>query len=443
MPVLAPGEDYADIEIPERRARTELGGLSRDGRRAVHPGPAPARRERVERQEPLHRLGRRRAHREGPRRGGAGRRADGRRRAPPRRAAHLACCAARSRPRSSRSTRATGSGSRCAAHWRLNERHYGALQGKDKKATKEEFGEEQFMLWRRSYDTPPPRIADDDECSQIGDARYADLPDEIVPRTECLKDVVDRMLPYWYDAIVPDLRAGRTVCVTAHGNSLRALVKHLDDMSEEAVVGLNIPTGIPLVYRARRGHAPGRAGRAVPRPRRGGRRHPGRRQPGPLMDLERPQRRLSGAFVRHLGLEITELSGDRVVARWTAAREAPPAATASCTAACTPASSRHWAASARRIWFGDRGQVRRASATRTDFFRAVREGELTSVGDAGPPGPLPAGVGRRDARRRRPAGGPGPAAGPEHHPLSRPRGRQWTSRRLRCFARRAWVASRT
>ncbi|MDQ3616071.1 MAG: phosphoglyceromutase [Actinomycetota bacterium] len=132
--------------------------------------------------------------------------------------------------------------------WRLNERHYGALQGKDKKATLEEYGEEQFMLWRRSYDTPPPRISDDDTWSQIGDARYADLPDEIVPRTECLADVVERMLPYWYDAIVPDLRAGLTVCVAAHGNSLRALVKHLDDISEEAVVGLNIPTGIPLVY---------------------------------------------------------------------------------------------------------------------------------------------------------------------------------------------------
>jgi 2,3-bisphosphoglycerate-dependent phosphoglycerate mutase len=133
--------------------------------------------------------------------------------------------------------------------WRLNERHYGALQGKDKKATMEEFGEEQFMLWRRSYDTPPPAIADDDTWSQVGEARYADLPDEIVPRTECLKDVLQRMLPYWYDAIVPDLRAGRTTLVAAHGNSLRALVKHLDDMSEEAVVGLNIPTGIPLVYR--------------------------------------------------------------------------------------------------------------------------------------------------------------------------------------------------
>jgi 2,3-bisphosphoglycerate-dependent phosphoglycerate mutase len=133
--------------------------------------------------------------------------------------------------------------------WRLNERHYGALQGKDKKATLEQYGEEQFMLWRRSYDTPPPPLQDDDEFSQAGDPKYADLPDEIMPRTECLADVVARMLPYWYDAIVPDLRAGKVVCVAAHGNSLRALVKHLDDMSEQAVVGLNIPTGIPLVYR--------------------------------------------------------------------------------------------------------------------------------------------------------------------------------------------------
>ena len=133
--------------------------------------------------------------------------------------------------------------------WRLNERHYGALQGKDKKATLEEYGEEQFMLWRRSYDTPPPPIADDDEWSQTGAPAYAGLADEILPRTECLADVVQRMLPYWYDAIVPDLRAGRAVCVAAHGNSLRALVQHLDDMSEESVVGLNIPTGIPLVYR--------------------------------------------------------------------------------------------------------------------------------------------------------------------------------------------------
>ena len=133
--------------------------------------------------------------------------------------------------------------------WRLNERHYGALQGKDKAATLAEFGEEQFMLWRRSYDVPPPPLAVDDQYSQFEDPRYAGLPTELRPQTECLKDVVQRMLPYWYDAIVPDLRDRKTVLVAAHGNSLRALVKHLDGMSEEAVVGLNIPTGIPLVYR--------------------------------------------------------------------------------------------------------------------------------------------------------------------------------------------------
>ena len=132
--------------------------------------------------------------------------------------------------------------------WRLNERHYGALQGKDKKQTLAEFGEEQFMLWRRSYDTPPLPLADDDEFSQVGHAAYDELPDEVVPRTECLKDVVTRMLPYWYDGIVPDLRAGHTVLVAAHGNSLRALVKHLDDISDDDIAGLNIPTGIPLLY---------------------------------------------------------------------------------------------------------------------------------------------------------------------------------------------------
>jgi 2,3-bisphosphoglycerate-dependent phosphoglycerate mutase len=132
--------------------------------------------------------------------------------------------------------------------WRLNERHYGALQGKDKAQTRAEFGDEQFMLWRRSYDTPPPPIADDDEFSQSGDVRYALLPPELLPRTECLKDVVDRMLPYWYDEIVPDLAAGRTVLVVAHGNSLRALVKHLEKISDQDIAGLNIPTGIPLRY---------------------------------------------------------------------------------------------------------------------------------------------------------------------------------------------------
>jgi 2,3-bisphosphoglycerate-dependent phosphoglycerate mutase len=133
--------------------------------------------------------------------------------------------------------------------WRLNERHYGALQGKDKKATLEAFGEEQFMLWRRSYDVPPPKIAADDEYSQTNDARYATLPPELRPTTECLKDVVHRMLPHWYDAIVPDLLVGKTVLVVAHGNSLRALVKHLDQISDDDIAALNIPTGIPLVYR--------------------------------------------------------------------------------------------------------------------------------------------------------------------------------------------------
>jgi len=133
--------------------------------------------------------------------------------------------------------------------WRLNERHYGALQGKDKKQTLATYGEEQFLLWRRSYDTPPPPIDDDDEFSQAADPRYAGLAPETMPRTECLKDVVARMLPCWYDAIVPDLRTGATVLVTAHGNSLRALVKHLDVVSDEAIAGLNIPTGFPLIYR--------------------------------------------------------------------------------------------------------------------------------------------------------------------------------------------------
>jgi len=132
--------------------------------------------------------------------------------------------------------------------WRLNERHYGALQGKDKKQTLEEYGEEQFMLWRRSFDVPPPPLPDDDEYSQVGDPRYADLGDEL-PRTECLKDVIARFLPYWESAIVPDLQSGKTVLVAAHGNSLRALVKHLDGISDEDIAGLNIPTGMPLVYR--------------------------------------------------------------------------------------------------------------------------------------------------------------------------------------------------
>ena len=134
--------------------------------------------------------------------------------------------------------------------WRLNERHYGALQGKDKKETLAEYGEEQFMLWRRSYDVPPPPIEPDDPFAQTDDPRYAALPPEVRPATECLADVVRRLIPYWEDVLVADdLRAGRTVLVAAHGNSLRAMVKHLDNISDADIAGVNIPTGIPLVYR--------------------------------------------------------------------------------------------------------------------------------------------------------------------------------------------------
>jgi 2,3-bisphosphoglycerate-dependent phosphoglycerate mutase len=131
--------------------------------------------------------------------------------------------------------------------WRLNERHYGALQGKNKKETREEFGDELLLKWRRSYDKPPPGL-DIDDPSWGYDDRYAAIPRDVLPRSECLKDVVARMLPYWYDVIVPDLRAGHTVLIAAHGNSLRGLVKHLDGMSDDDVVALNIPTGQPLVY---------------------------------------------------------------------------------------------------------------------------------------------------------------------------------------------------
>ncbi len=133
-------------------------------------------------------------------------------------------------------------------HWRLNERHYGALQGLDKKETAERHGKEQVHVWRRSYDTPPPALDWDDERHPRHDPRYASLAPEQLPATECLKDVVDRMLPYWYDAIVPDLRDGRRLLIGAHGNSLRALVKHLDGIADDVIPELNIPTGIPLVY---------------------------------------------------------------------------------------------------------------------------------------------------------------------------------------------------
>jgi 2,3-bisphosphoglycerate-dependent phosphoglycerate mutase len=138
-------------------------------------------------------------------------------------------------------------------HWRLNERHYGDLQGLDKKETAERFGADQVKVWRRAYDVPPPPMAPDDERSVRRDPRYAGLPPEVVPDTECLADVVARMLPYWYDGIVPDLTPGRTVLVAAHGNSLRALVKHLSGLTDDEVVELNIPTGEPLVYEIERG----------------------------------------------------------------------------------------------------------------------------------------------------------------------------------------------
>lgn len=132
--------------------------------------------------------------------------------------------------------------------WRLNERHYGALQGKDKAQTLAEYGPEMFQTWRRSFDVPPPPIDDNDQYSQANDERYAELGENI-PKTECLKDVLIRMMPLWNDEISVDLKAGKTVLVTAHGNSLRALVKHLDGLSDDEIAELNIPTGIPLVYK--------------------------------------------------------------------------------------------------------------------------------------------------------------------------------------------------
>ena len=131
--------------------------------------------------------------------------------------------------------------------WRLNERHYGALQGKDKAATLKEYGAEQFQLWRRSFDTPPPPIADDDQYSQKNDPKYANLG-ESLPKTECLKDVVTRVIPYLNDEIKSDLVSGQVVLITAHGNSIRAIVKYLDDISDTDIAGINIPTGIPLLY---------------------------------------------------------------------------------------------------------------------------------------------------------------------------------------------------
>ena len=132
--------------------------------------------------------------------------------------------------------------------WKLNERHYGALQGLNKAETASKLGEDQVFIWRRSYDTPPPALERNDERHPANDRRYADLTDDELPETECLKDTVARMVPYWRDTIAPDVKAGKRVLIAAHGNSLRALVKHLDKISDEEIPHLNIPTGIPLVY---------------------------------------------------------------------------------------------------------------------------------------------------------------------------------------------------
>jgi len=133
-------------------------------------------------------------------------------------------------------------------NWRLNERHYGALQGLNKAETAEKHGADQVHIWRRSYDTPPPALAADDERSPRNERRYDDLGDDELPLTECLKDTVQRMLPLWFDTIAPQVKAGKRVIIAAHGNSLRALVKYLDNISDEEIPALNIPTGIPLVY---------------------------------------------------------------------------------------------------------------------------------------------------------------------------------------------------
>ena len=211
------------------------------------------------------------------RRGG---RAAARARPAARRGAHLACCAGRSAPPSSRSTPPTGTGSRCERSWRLNERHYGALQGKDKSRPWRSTARSSSCSGAARTTSRRRRSPTATSAAQVDDPRYAALPPELLPRTECLKDVLERVLPYWYDAIVPDLRAGATVLVAAHGNSLRAMVKHLDQISRRGVVELNIPTGIPLRYSSTDHLRPLTAGGGTSTPRRPPR--PGRRQPGPL-----------------------------------------------------------------------------------------------------------------------------------------------------------------
>jgi 2,3-bisphosphoglycerate-dependent phosphoglycerate mutase len=133
-------------------------------------------------------------------------------------------------------------------NWRLNERHYGALQGLNKAETAAKYGEEQVHIWRRSYSTPPPKLEMDDKRHPKFDEKYSELTPAELPASECLKDTVDRFLPYWFESIMPDIKSGKRVLIVAHGNSLRALVKYLDQVSDEEIVGLNIPTGVPLIY---------------------------------------------------------------------------------------------------------------------------------------------------------------------------------------------------
>ena len=135
-----------------------------------------------------------------------------------------------------------------AHHWRLNERHYGALQGLDKAETAQKYGDAQVLAWRRSYDVPPPALTADDSRSERGDPRYAKLQPDQIPLTECLKDTIDRVMPFWNDALAPALRSGKRVIISAHGNSIRAMVKYLDGISDHDIVGLNIPNGQPLIY---------------------------------------------------------------------------------------------------------------------------------------------------------------------------------------------------
>ncbi len=268
----------------------------------------------MERAGPLHRLGRRRPLRAWNARGRSRRRAARGDATCSRTSSTPRCSRARSAPPSSRSRRPNAQWIPVRRSWRLNERHYGDLQGKSKEQTRLEYGDEQYMLWRRSYDVPPPPLS---AALRPGGGprpavRAASRPMRSPPPNASRTSLV-RMLPYWYDAIVPDLLAGQLVLVSAHGNSLRALVKHLDGIPDAEIAELNLPTGVPLLYELDGQHAAGRAGRSplrsqrhLPRPRRGHLVDRERREPGPAaphraspslgaMGLGRPAPRDRGA----------------------------------------------------------------------------------------------------------------------------------------------------